>query len=220
MQRRQVLEDRAKEVETFFKSDSEESETEESSVSGTAVCPTNNVPTTDGDGRSSTSNGIEALSPKKDHVIHQDLPKIQSPQDLEENARDTFENEDISDHPTAEDSPADGQQADENLSSRQGSKTPQQICPPPVNDLEDSTDSLTPVYSLKEKIENAKRLSITKVNLPTLHGRPGQLLDLDDGLSLSPDRKSKVDSLVERYVQQVKTSSNTKTPQKKEVEIR
>ena len=85
---------------------------------------------------------------------------------------------------------------------------------------DDSNDSLfeySSVFSHKEKVENIKRLSIARVNKPTLHGRPGQLLDLD-AEATTPDQKSKVDNLIERFVQQV--TSTKKSPQKKDVQIR
>ena len=66
-------------------------------------------------------------------------------------------------------------------------------------------------------MENIKRLSIAKVNKPTLHGRPGQLLDFDSENTSIPDQKEKVNNLIERFVQQV---TNTKKSPRKDVQIR
>lgn len=81
----------------------------------------------------------------------------------------------------------------------------------------DSWPELSSAFSHKDKVENIKRLSIAKVSKPTLHGRPGQLLDLDVE-PVSTEQKAKVNSLIDRFVQQV--TATKKSPKKKDVQIR
>ncbi|XP_059350212.1 claspin-like isoform X2 [Daphnia carinata] len=71
--------------------------------------------------------------------------------------------------------------------------------------------------SYKEKVENVKRLSIAKISKPTLLGRPGQVLDFDLDTTCTPDLKANVNDLIKRFVQQV--TSTKKSPQKKDRQI-
>lgn len=87
-------------------------------------------------------------------------------------------------------------------------------------DDEVSLDTIVPIFNQKDKIDSAKRLSIAKVSVPVLHGRPGELLDLDEGDSSTPNVKDKVNSLIERFVEQVTSCTNKKSPLKKDIEIR
>ena len=208
---RQVLEDRAKEVETFFKPDSDDSNAEDGSSKQEEVVEKLSTATELDDGNQDSScrpasvlvsaDGINdeltKTSEEPTAAAGQLLRSFSPP--LEENAMDTFEAG--SGHP-----PDCARDPSERL---------------PHADSDDSMDGLTPVFSHKEKIDYAKRLSIAKVSVPTLHGRPGELLDLDGGDASSiPIQKEKVNSLMELFVQQVQTSANKKSPQKKEMQIK
>ncbi|KAI9565287.1 hypothetical protein GHT06_009075 [Daphnia sinensis] len=74
-----------------------------------------------------------------------------------------------------------------------------------------------PMSFYKEKVENVKRLSIAKISKPTLHGRPGEVLDFDLDTACTSDQEAKVNDLIERFVQQV--TSTKKSPQKKDHQI-
>lgn len=207
-----MLEERTKEIEEFFKSDSEESENEDNK--------TNPLP----------SNDKETVQPKQDcqqqHISDAtENDKLESekiplslsnsdsqpiPQEMEEIVNDWNQEINIS------------QEENENKITHQ---LPLQI----DNQIEkesplllsehsnDSWQDLSSVFTQKEKIENIKRLSVAKVSKPTLHGRPGQLLDLDVE-PISTEQKNKVNSLIDRFVQQV--TGTKKSPKKKDVQIR
>lgn len=84
-----------------------------------------------------------------------------------------------------------------------------------------STSSETPNQT---RFENIKRLSIAnKVSLkPTLsHGKPGDILDLDEEEDASAKKKSeheKVQNLIERFVQQVNYTKQA--PKERDIEIK
>lgn len=82
---------------------------------------------------------------------------------------------------------------------------------------DDSMQGYSSVFTNKDKLDNIKRLSIAKVNKPILHGKPGQLLDLDVE-PISTEEKAKVNHLIERFVEQV--TNTKKSPQKRDVQIR
>lgn len=75
-----------------------------------------------------------------------------------------------------------------------------------------------PISSYKEKVENVRRLSIAKISKPTLHGRPGEVLDFDLDTACTSDQKANVNDLIERFVQQA--TNTKKSPQKKDHQIR
>ena len=228
------MEDRAKEVEDFFKSESEESENESEK-------PTSLIPSSEQETPQPTPV-VNCLELKEELSRATDTLSVSAFVDpTEEISTTNLVDIEKTKSPTAESSvnsqfahQEDGETKSQDLhSTALEDNNENGIANKVVLDLkneipkestalisDDSNDSLfeySSVFSHKEKVENIKRLSIARVNKPTLHGRPGQLLDLD-AEATTPDQKSKVDNLIERFVQQV--TSTKKSPQKKDVQIR
>lgn len=208
-----MLEDRAKEIEEFFKSDSDESDNEDKTVS-------------------LVTNDQEPLLPKEDCTHRQQLTSDAAENDMPESVKIPLSLSDSEPQPVPqemreitndwnEDIDISGEENVNKITDElplqvdsEREKEPTLLLSEHSND---SWQDLSSVFSHKEKIENIKRLSIAKVNKPTLHGRPGQLLDLDVE-PLSTEQKTNVNSLIDRFVQQV--TSAKKSPKKKNVQIR
>ena len=93
------------------------------------------------------------------------------------------------------------------------------VTPPPVQS-EDALDHFEPVFSEKVKLETLKRLSIAKATLnPTLHGKPGEMLELDEEFASKTDcEHKKVQNLIERFVQQVNYTKAS--PKERDIQIK
>lgn len=215
-----MLEDRAKEVEEFFKSESEDSEHEQQaslpSKKQNPVLPTQELPDAV-DSLAMVFINTEDISVKDAMECDKRKPPIAdcsvdsqlvSREDVE--MKSPLRNLDVA---------IGGNNLDntEKLAFKLGSEIPKEPTAVVSDESNDSWLEYSTVFSHKEKVENIKRLSVAKVSKPTLHGRPGQLLDLDVETT-TPDQKAKVDNLIERFVQQV--TNTKKSPQKKDVQIR
>ena len=78
------------------------------------------------------------------------------------------------------------------------------------------------VISEKDKFENLKRLSIAKLDrCPSLHGSPGQFIDLVDSADAKDARPANkgLNQLMDLFVKQV-TSCGRKSPTKKDIHIK
>ncbi len=216
-----MLEDRAKEVEDFFKSESEDSEHEQQgSLSSNKQSPvplTQELPDAVDSLPVVFMNSTEDISVKDAMECDKRKPPIAdcsadsqlvSREDVE--MKSPLRNLDVA---------AEGNNLDktDQLAFKLGSEIPKEPTAVKSDESNDSWLEYSTVFSHKEKVENIKRLSVAKVNKPTLHGRPGQLLDLEVETT-TPDQKAKVNNLIERFVQQV--TNTKKSPQKKDVQIR
>ena len=221
---RQVLEDRVKEIEEFFKSESEESENETENLVTISIpekvlsLPSNqellvvdsfptlitidNVP--------DVPENISLESEKSQSVTTASYNVDKSSQPDSEGHNEAIDAS--SNHSVHKEKAGSSNSFDE--ASHEIKYSADLIS----DGSNDSWLDLSSVFSHKEKVENVKRLSIAKVKNPTLHGRPGQLLDFDLENSSVRDQKEKVNNLIERFVQQV--TNTKKSPQKKEVQIR
>lgn len=205
-----VLEDSVKEIEEFFKSESEESENEIVESAETPLPSTETpLPSTE-----SFLPSTEILLPSTEIFLLSteillpsteiSLPSTESPiPSTEIPLPSTESNLPSTDHEIQTKSStefvADGPAELDN-------KTETVSCP----------EEIMPSY--KEKVENLKRISISKISKPTLHGRPGQVLDFDLDVTSMSEQKANVNNLIERFVQQV--TSTKKSPQKKDHQIR
>ena len=228
-------------METFFKSDSEESETE-NGIKEAHKDPVelekhlpDNIELTREENENSVSEEAKRTAGSEESLHSDDVDKIvespfqadkvaptsvttsstevfqQQPNLLQqESNQDLGEIEEKIDPETAADSPRkDGE-----------SLRPVSLSLEDQLDDEVSLDTMVPIFSQKDKIDSAKRLSIAKVSVPVLHGRPGELLDLDGGDSSTHNIKDNVNSLIERFVEQVTSCNSKKSPLKKDIEIR
>jgi hypothetical protein len=218
---RQVLEDRVKEIEEFFKSESEESENETENLVTISIpekvlsLPSNQellvvdpfptLITTDNVPDVPENISLESKKPQSATTASYNVDKSSQPDS--EGHNDAFSN-----HSVHKEKAGSSNSFDE--ASHEIKYSADLIS----DGSNDSWLDLSSVFSHKEKVENVKRLSIAKVKNPTLHGRPGQLLDFDLENSSARDQKEKVNNLIERFVQQV--TNTKKSPQKKEVQIR
>lgn len=225
-----MLEDRVKEIEEFFKSESEESENETEKVDSVTdqvllhdkeVLPPNpELPSAVDSNPSLTSvDNVPGVAEKI--LLESENPQSPSTSfNVEMNSPlDSLEDIDTTNNSAA--APQDMGSAIEAGSSNSVDKATHEVKSSADLISDGSNDSwldFSAGFSHKEKVENIKRLSIAKVNKPTLHGRPGQLLDFDLESEATPDQKEKVNNLIERFVQQV--TNTKKTPKKKDIQIR
>lgn len=218
-----MLEDRVKEIEEFFKSESEESENETESEKLVTIPLRDQVLQLPSNQElSSVVDSFPTLT-SIDNVP--DVPEKISLQSEKPQSPVTSCNADKSSQPGSEEHNDTSSNHAVSKEKTGSSNSFDKV----TNEIKDSADWISDssndswlnsssVFSHKEKVENVKRLSIAKVNKPTLHGRPGQLLELDLENISTPDQKEKVNNLIERYVQQV--TNTKKSPQKKDVQIR
>jgi hypothetical protein len=211
----QVLEDRAKEVETFFKSDSEESEAEENpksepspAVEGKQPFDTAEAPV--------ELNSIEQLATETSETIA-GLSATAGTSECSENLSQLLQTEE-----KPEEKSADRVEKPRIIIEDPPEEIEFIISPMKtlveMEKLERSPDlSHSVAMDHKERLANLKRMSIANVPKPSLHGRPGQIIDLnDDGDDTGS--KAGVNNLIERFVEQV--SSHKKSPRKKDVQLR
>ena len=201
----QVLEDRVKEVEEFFKSDDEDE----------------SVPcVTDAIHGEIKKDQVEAEAPP---IAEQEIRSAEPAADCNESTLEPMAN--LNHDSVVQDVPlADATVGASDVSSSATAaveaalETAAKLESPKV--VEDSPDLFPELVidSHKEHVANLKRISIANVPKPSLHGRPGQVIDLNDGDTSSAGDKGGVNSLIERFVQQV--SGVKKSPRKKEVVLR
>jgi len=210
-----VLEDRAKEVETFFKSDSEESEAEETPKSEPSPAVEEQQPIDTAEAPVEP-NSMEQLPTETSESIT-GLSATAGTSECSENLSKPPETEEKPEEKSAdrvdkpriviEDPPEEIESAISPMKSAVE-----------MEKLESSPDlSHSVAMDHKERLANLKRMSIANVPKPSLHGRPGQIIDLnDDGDDTGS--KAGVNNLIERFVEQV--SSLKKSPRKKDVQLR
>ncbi len=216
-----MLEDRVKEIEDFFKSESEESENETEKgdtvlLHDQEVLPPNPELSSAVDSNPTLTSVDNVPDVPEKILVESENPQspttsqnveMISPPDYQEHI-ETTNNSAAVPHDMAGSSNSIDKATNEVKSSADL-----------ISDgSNDSWLDFSSVFSHKEKVENIKRLSIAKVNKPTLHGRPGQLLDFDLESESTPDQKEKVNNLIERFVQQV--TNTKKSPKKKDIQIR
>lgn len=151
-----MLEDRAKELETFFKSDSEGSDVEGRTDTPTAdTSPLAEEATTENNAPKEEQVEPAALS----NISHQPQPFIDSAKPSEITEPDTV----VVEPPPQSSDTANTVERTEGLNS--------------LAVLEESVS----VDLHKERLADLKRMSIANISKPSLHGRPGQVIDLNDG---------------------------------------
>ena len=211
----QVLEDRAKEVETFFKSESEESEAEENPKSEPSPAVVEKQPFDTAEAPVEL-NSIEQLPTETSETIT-GLSATAGTSECSENLSQLLQTEE-----KPEEKSADRVEKPRIIIEDPPEEIESIISPMKtlveMDKLESSPDlSHSVAMDHKERLANLKRMSIASVPKPSLHGRPGQIIDLnDDGDDTGS--KAGVNNLIERFVEQV--SSLKKSPRKKDVQLR
>ena len=211
----QVLEDRAKEVEAFFKSESEESEAEENPKSEPSPAVVEKQPFDTAEAPVEL-NSIEQLPTETSETIT-GLSATAGTSECSENLSQLLQTEE-----KPEEKSADRVEKPRIIIEDPPEEIESIISPMKtlveMDKLESSPDlSHSVAMDHKERLANLKRMSIAIVPKPSLHGRPGQIIDLnDDGADTGS--KAGVNNLIERFVEQV--SSLKKSARKKDVQLR